>query len=80
MNTAELDRLWRQRAPKIVGAAITTRPAPLGGVYQAPRVIVTLDDGGRRSSSHAIGRGTDGNATLHLHLSRADLGSVLKRV
>jgi hypothetical protein len=46
MNTAELDRLW-QRERKIVSAEITSGPGPLPqGVFdQAPRVIVTLDDG-----------------------------------
>jgi hypothetical protein len=49
MNAAELDRLWERGRRKIVSAEITEGPGPLpGGVFdQAPRVIATLDDGGR---------------------------------
>ncbi len=47
MTSAELDRLWRDAARKVVSAEITKGPDSLpGGVFdQAPRVIATLDDG-----------------------------------
>jgi hypothetical protein len=49
MNTAELDRLWKSTARKIVSVQLTGGPGPPPGgpPDQTQRVIATPDDGGQ---------------------------------
>jgi hypothetical protein len=53
MNTAELDRMWKRAARKIVSVELTSGPHPPSGDLpdQTQRVIATLDDGGLKNSS-----------------------------